>query len=436
MLEHIAFTGTMRLRSDLHIGTGATKKLSELRPDAPARDKDPNVTLVVRDKHGTPIIPATGLKGALRKAIAEGDEALGRLFGAAKDAPWDSDREIGQIGRVWLRFARLTDGGLGGERPFWDPGAGTLITTHVAIERKTGTAADKKLFYVERVPEGAAFELRGIYAGSRAEAERDLPVALGPLARPEGLGIGADGKLGDGRVGFDKDAVLKCTRHYFDPGTGEVEIDAFDLSLSGVTADPAAPIKLLLCCRGPYLTSDPSRRGGNTIPAARRSNAPPVPLLPASSLLGALRSRAAWLAAAEGEQNADDHDDVLTTGESPRRLSRVQRLFGVPGWRGLLRIAGIELQDPPPHPEKLTSIVIDRFSGGTLDSALYATEAFSKVRFAVELQIERRRWSGTEWPSREDREFFGTLMRDLREEGLLLGHAVNRGFGWFEVTQA
>jgi CRISPR/Cas system CSM-associated protein Csm3 (group 7 of RAMP superfamily) len=207
MLEQISFTARLRLRSDLHIGTGETRKLSELRPLSVGMKDDPEVALIVRYGDHTPIIPATALKGALRKSVhtRHGKETAERLFGAAKDTDWNGAVFIdrGQIGLVWLRVAPLTGTAPPGDRPFWDPQARTVITTHVAIERKTGTAARQKLFYIERVPEGAEFELRGLYIGPRAAAKDDLPLALGAPAAEDGLAIGADSKAGGGCIEFD-----------------------------------------------------------------------------------------------------------------------------------------------------------------------------------------------------------------------------------------
>jgi CRISPR/Cas system CSM-associated protein Csm3 (group 7 of RAMP superfamily) len=440
MLEQVFFTAQLRLLSDLHIGTGDKKKLPEIRQKPHGMEEDPEVALIVRAANGTAVIPATALKGALRKAVlaAHGKDIAERLFGATKDTKWEGDRYVdeGQIGTVWLRFARMMNLLGAGDRPFWDRAQQTIVTTHVAIERKTGTAAKQKLFYVERVPGGADFELRGVYVGTRAEAERDLPIAFGALVRPDGLGLGADGKAGGGRIGFAK-AVLDCRRRYFDDKTGDIRDEGpFEIAIVLASADMTAVrgVKLTIFCRGPYLTIDPAKpRGGNVIPAARRNDT--APLLPASGLLGVLRTRVAWLAATDAIGDGDDLDRILTTGEDPRTLTRTQRLFGVAGWRGLVRVVDIAAINDS-RCERLPSVVIDRFSGGTLDSALYETEAFARVRFAITLQLDRRQWDKKTWPSNADVALFDALLDDLCDEGLMLGHGVNRGFGWFEVTRA
>lgn len=443
MLEQISFCGTLRLRSDLHIGTGETELLSTLLGKAPPVDpnQDPDVALVVRDGQEYPIIPGTALKGALRKAtIASlGTPEAERLFGAIKHTEWDGVgfTDSGQTGVVWLRFARMTQTPApAAGRPFPLPSGDTVVTTHVAIDRAKGVAADRKLFHVERVPDGAAFEFRGVYLGSRADAERDLPRVLGALADSEGLGLGADGKQGAGRVALEP-ASLTCTRRFFDIASGKVEHEGpFTVGIPSLPAPAGAkPVRLRLFCCGPYLTVDPDpahRPDGNTIPAARRNDI--TPLLPASSLLGVLRQRAAWLAAADGKDGGDNVERILQTGEDPRTLTRTERLFGVAGWRGLLRLVELSASGNAAC-ERLTSVVIDRFSGATLDSALYAVEAFSGVTFEAVLRLDRRSAGRVDWPSDEDVDLFQKLIDDLCEEGAMLGYGVNRGFGWFEVTK-
>jgi CRISPR/Cas system CSM-associated protein Csm3 (group 7 of RAMP superfamily) len=196
----------------------------------------------------------------------------------------------------------------------------------------------------------------------------------------------------------------------------------------------ARQVKLTLFCRGPHLTIDPAKtRNDNVIKAARRNDA--APLLPASSLIGVLRTRAAWLAATDTTADGDDPDRILVTGQDPRTLTRTQRLFGVAGWRGLMEVVKLDAENDS-RVETLPSVVIDRFSGGTLDSALYMVEAFAGVRFMVTLRIIRRRFDkDTMWPGKEDLDLFDALIANLEQEGLMLGHAVNRGFGWFRIEK-
>jgi CRISPR/Cas system CMR subunit Cmr4 (Cas7 group RAMP superfamily) len=453
LLEQIRFTARLRLLSDLHTGTGGSERLKNLRDLVPSPDDDaddgPLVALIFRDNKRAPAIPATALKGALRKAVRQtfDEHVIGYLFGEIKDTEWQRDDrgaeeavDAGGMGCVWLRMARLAEAPAHpGTRPYWDEDASSMITTHVAIDRKTGTADDKKLFYVERVPAGACFELRGVFLGNLEEAEKALALAFAPLARAEGLGIGADERFGAGRLRLE--GALQCTRWWFDPGTGEIRVEEVSpisiLSVDGVRGSTGCTLELY--CRGPYLTVDPARqsRNSNLIPTLKRDD--DTPDLPATSLMGALRERAAWLAAldplaAEEQDAPDDRFRKTRTWSSPGELTRVERLFGVAGWRGLVRVVAIESLDGA-RLSTLTSVCLDRFSGAPLDSALFDCEAFIGARFQVTLSLDERSSDDRVWPSEADRALFDALIDEVRDDGLLLGHATGRGFGWFNVKE-
>lgn len=449
MLEQVHFTGRLVLMSDLHIGTGETAPLSTLRPNRPCRegDADPEVTLMFRDDQSRPAIPATALKGVLRKAVLDisGEDAVRSLFGEVKATEWrrgpagEEAVDAGGMGCVWLRMARLSAAPTDAHakaRPFFNCGAVSIITTHVAIDRRTGTADDKKLFYVERVPEGAVFKLRGVFLGSEQEAAEALPVALAPLARSEGLGLGADERFAAGRLRLEGN--LDCTRWWFDTDNGEVR---FGPSAPIAVPAPASPpqsgaLILDLHCRGPYLSVDAAQvqGGANRIPTLKRNQDQPD--LPATSLIGALRERAAWLAALDPLDDAerdqpDERFRKTKSWDSTAKLTRTERLFGVAGWKGLVRVVSIEALDGA-REASLTSVVLDRFSGAPLDSALFECEAFVGARFRVSLTLDRRTADGHDWPSEDDRTLYDALIAEVCTDGLLLGHATGRGFGWFD----
>ena len=332
MLSQLRFTAKVQLKANLHIGIGETAPLGEsggLRPSAPLVDGvNPEVSLIFRDETGRPAIPATAQKGALRKAIqALEDEAeANRLFGEVKDTEWVRDawgerltEDRGTAGTVWLRMARRTEAPLHpGQQPYWEASKESCISAHVAIERKTGTAADQKLFYVEEVPEGAEFELRGVVIGELESAKRELSIALSPLAAAEGLAVGADQRFGSGRLLLK--GPVTCTPWWFNTETGDIETGAaFELKIQPPAATTPALVRtLVLTCEGPYLTIDPSQdRGSNVIHAAKRSD--DVPLLPASCLMGCLRTRAAWLAEVKAAKKGATPPDP---SRSARSLAR------------------------------------------------------------------------------------------------------------------
>ena len=81
-------------------------------------------------------------------------------------------------------------------------------------------------------------------------------------------------------------------------------------------------------------------------------------------------------------------------------------------------------------PIEMTGIAVDRFTGGTIDGALYSVAAYVGSAFVATLTVERR--GG--YPNVADRALLDCLLGDLAGEGLLLGHGTGKGFGWFDVA--
>lgn len=430
-LEHVRFTFQVHLTTDTHIGDGREVRLSELCPNAPRatladnRDADPRIATIARDHAGKPTLPATALKGALRKALTASlppDEILA-LFGVIKE---DGG---GAMGRFAFYAGKMEQAGRSQGLPYAEYLTDTWLATHVAISRRTGAADPMKLYTIELVPAGTVFEVCGVWFGTLDDAKTGLATLLAPLATPEGLTIGAGGRTGLGAMKLSAGS-LTLTRTAFDAATGMVRTEAAGgLAIKGgAVAPPDATLKLR--CRGPFATVDPTpRRGdnrGNVIHALKRDDETPV--LHAETVAGALRQRAAWLSAVNG-WGGDDPFRKPDTWTDPAELTPVERLFGVGGWRGLLRISAPK-DVTAKAADELTSISIDRFSGAVLDSTLFTHEVFVDVSCSVDLRLDRR--PGVALADR-DRDLLKLLVEDLHKDSLLLGHATNRGFGWFDV---
>ena len=219
----------------------------------------------------------------------------------------------------------------------------------------------------------------------------------------------------------------------------------------------------------PFVIVDPDRlpeqnADKNTninIPALRDDEG--LPVLPASSLYGVLRSRAAWLgelqrlrANKQASQSDDDvyipFDDkdlthkldgaVRQPRDEIKQLTSVERLFGVSGFRGLLNIGKFErssqAEDTPLQME-VVNVAIDRFTGGGIDGALFTAETSMNCAWEVSLTVDIDRatevYSHCETGAEEqDSEILNILRDDIFKNGLMLGHASSRGLGWFDVS--
>jgi CRISPR/Cas system CSM-associated protein Csm3 (group 7 of RAMP superfamily) len=222
----------------------------------------------------------------------------------------------------------------------------------------------------------------------------------------------------------------------------------------------AATLSFTIVADAPFFISDPSSGEINaSVQLAALEDSAGRPVIWPSSLMGVLRSRAAWLAEIERlrakdaavytpkkrnpDHPADDRDlaHIFGSRRAVERksdvasLSSVERLFGVAGWKGLINVASLTL-DPSAQgqPVKLTSVKIDRLSGGVIDGALFTTRAFAGARFNVRLIVN---CSGRGWIEAErlkqDLGLLRALGEDLEKRGLEIGHASARGFGWCGV---
>lgn len=464
-LVRLDFSFELGVLSDLHIGDGTTGEIERMRDrnDAPDALLVADYARVVRDHRGRPVIPATALKGALRKAYLHrfGDEAAKAAFGEAHRTEWffekgeEAARDLGGPAMLTFFAGLLDDRGSdfdeGLPRAPSPPDAGgipTFVATHVSLSRRTGTADDQKLYNREFVSRGAVFRVEGTVAPGQDDPREFLRDVLGPLARGDGLSIGHGVSDGAGRVQIL--GTVKLTEVRLDGATGDVaSTNAGSLEVSAAEEETAADIwSLALTCRGPYLSLDAAREGsnrGNVLRALRRNDDEPV-LWP-ESLMGALRTEAAWISALEcdGRDAEDDPFRKPASWMTPADLSPVERLFGVSGWRGLVRVGRLDCPAAARYPEVAgedgwPGVEIDPISGGVRDQTLFFHDCFTGVRFDVVLALERRsaRIAGAvqTYPAALDLQIWQRLKEELIRDGVQLGHGTSRGFGWFDAAEA
>jgi CRISPR/Cas system CSM-associated protein Csm3 (group 7 of RAMP superfamily) len=323
----------------------------------------------------------------------------------------------------------------------------SFIAHRVAVDRTTGTAEDQKLFATEMVPAGSLFEGQIVINRPKDDAIIMAEAVLQPLLTEEGLQVGKGGTYGFGRIVLEKQRVTaRETRLYASP-KWKTEDDAEETQhIFASVSDLSETTQLKLISDGPFFVVDPSRAdraeanasnedrsATSQIQAARRSD--DQPWLPETSLYGALRSRAAWIAASRPayagrtSDEVDDRNKTPDTWSSLDELTPVERLFGVTGWRGLLSITHLSAFGKSKLVE-FDHVSIDRFTGGALDQALYSVKAFDRASFQVSLTLDAKRLSGNS----QDEQLFNDLLNDLQQRGLELGHAARTGYGWFTVT--
>ena len=183
---------------------------------------------------------------------------------------------------------------------------------------------------------------------------------------------------------------------------------------------------LVLTCKGPFMVNDwshkppPEGSDGERIQLKAQRRGEATPELPGTSLMGALRARAEWLARVEALKAGEDQEAPADVPDP------VERLFGTTGAAALLRLERLTAKSGCDL-DTVTSVVIDRFSGAPIDNKLFTSEVFVDPVFEAGLSLD------TDRAEEEDESQIEKLLKNLEAEGLTLGHGANKGFGWFEV---
>lgn len=444
MFDHaLTIEAELVVLSPFHPGSGEAEDAADLmrkedRERLPTGQLGPSLQQIQRDDDGRPYIVGTTLKGILRRLTPMDSGAAypelavdESLFGTIK-----TQAGGGQIGCLTVYGSPMTAPGPTQSLPKGQP-KGIYVGARTAIDADTGTAAGSRLFYQELIAPGARFRLRLRLSGPRSalgSAERTrLAQLLRSLSEPEGVAVGRGQADGQGRLRLDTN-TLRAIGERIDSG-GLLRPADIDLKSDVSAAQPIAATdtryRLILEGEGPFLVNDwwhalsrerkrergEEDEGTPQLRAQRRDEH--TPELPGTSVMGALRARAEWLANIAALRGGSSG---VAAGMSP-----VERLFGKAEFAALLRLVRLVPRTTPRR--NLTSVKLDRFSGAPIDNALFTVDAFVDPVFEVELGLDSRRADSS------DEALTTLLLDDLAKNGLTIGHAGNRGFGWFKVRQ-
>ena len=463
--------GTLDVLSPLHVGTGDLAPIAGVGGRAGSNQEPPGVALIVRDHDDKPWLPPTTLKGLLRRIGEEilREDQVKDLFGSIKH----SDSESGAMGALLPRGATLQGNppDVTGYPYVKAAGAalkpGAFVAARTAIDARAGVADDHKLYFQETVPAGAAFALRLILIArddrpARLEALRSI---LAVLARQNGVPCGRGKADGAGALRLRTTQLTQVEKRVNDQGE-LVGGKSVPIALTIPAAKPkpgAAPKKRAwrgtFVCDGPFISIDSShdpkaeQKGedkSNALQLVYQRGSKGQPIELGSQVAGVLRGRARWIAGLEALKNdldpiavdpgaADDQmarDRVVHRPADVKKLALtpVECLFGVSGFAGLLAIEKMRFSDAKPY--TITSVKLDQFSGAPIDKALFTTSAVIGARLELALVLRDRRSFGTATQvgiaTEKDCQLFEALMKDLKDNGLSLGHGWSKGFGWFE----
>ena len=352
ILGRITVRGRLHLAAPLLIGEGES---GEER-----NDRDIHV---LRSKAGVPFIPGTSLAGALRSLIeVENPCAADILFGTMHRTGGESVRDERQSA-VSLYDVELNDAVIGSR-------------DGVHIDDVTGTAIDAHKYDYEIVESGAdgtfyaEILLRRVHQKDEHTLKETL-LRLSELLRG-GFHVGALTTKGFGRMQL-RDMVVDCYDFrrpedaiaWLSPKRGNAAWHmAYDdaAQTEPPPADGDFVITADFALTGALIVRDSvdplAETDGEKSPAARmKTNTAGQNIIPGTSLKGVLRHRAAYILHALGKEQTQAEDFI-------------DHLMGTTAARGRF-IVEEAVVDAEMHTQ--TRSRIDRFTGGTIPSALFST---------------------------------------------------------------
>lgn len=402
MKEKVYYRIQLELRSSLSIGAS----------DSVQTDVD-----VVLDSRGLPLIPATSLAGVYRSAFDE--ERAVVVFG---EVLGDTNPEHAQSA------VRVFDG-------TWVGGNGT-VSVRDSVSLKDRVAIDGLKFDRQVVERGATFVTYVEIVDTGRCACEDVERVLG-LLDAGALRLGGKSSRGMGEV-----AITSCLRRRF--GAGDVDAWlAFDQfadagSPSWATADDltsdirgsresgVAELRLRLRLRGGISIREYSTQPGTpdypepdygqmVVHGAKDAQGRDVPVIPGTSWAGAFRERFRQFAGEKATRALFGYVDTKGSAEDSRasRISFSESVLEGGEWVQLTRNA------------------IDRFTGGTIDGALYTERAYFGGTTELTLRI-----SGPAGFGPDVYQPLVAVLADLHNGFMAVGGLASVGRGLFAVESA
>lgn len=449
IVERLVITGDLMLETPAHFGSGDADALTDMP--------------LIRDElDGAPLLPGTSIAGALRNYLRE------RQAGYEAAHPAFNDAGAAELER--LRWATLLFGGfrgdpLGRQSPLIVFDAclegnfgGEELRDGVKIDPETRTAEEHKKYDIQLLPAGSRFKLRfELLISAQADADKlpsrttlleALATALDGLERGE-IGLGMRKRRGFGRCRVDQWTVtrydLKNNRAELlawlaedhpgwampVPARTAVHItEALGVEPAQEDARRYFEIKARLAIASALLIRSgfgESDSGPDVVHLhgmhadAQHPQAERRPLLPGTSLAGALRARARRIVltlAGRQDQGPDDHTIALIEETfGPEDVDAGDETFA-----SRLEVAESAIQGG--YSLVQNRIKIDRFTGGAAETALFEEQPlFAGEHSLVELHLRLRN------PRAAQIGLLLLLLKDLWTGDLTLGGEASVGRG-------
>lgn len=353
---------------------------------------------VIVDHAGRPFIPGTAIAGVLRSFIADGDPAAAEaLFGTIENG-------IGGASRVMVYDAVLQDA----------DAKKYFITARDCVKLENKVAVPGAKFDLEAVEPGVTFTAAlELLDGSRqALLERALAAVDAGFIR---FGHKTTRGYGQVKLKVFKKCIPDLETYLREDLFGDgmtVTKNAFMLPpLENAGRTLSLKLRLKGCLSVRSYSTEPDRPDFETLGLAtvRDENGAKVPVIPGTTWSGAFRDRFTAIA---GEEAAD-------------------RLFGFvrekTGETARSRITFAESQLNGGRYAELTRNAINRFTGGTMEKALYTERPYYGGETELVISV-------TDTLSDGERFALAACVEDLNNGFLPVGGLSSVGHGLFEVT--
>ena len=450
-------TYTATAQTPLSIGDGRSESGRVQDPDEPSRIVWHNT--VARDANGQPYLAASGLKGALRNwaralQLQNPELNITDLFGAEKGRDDTAERRPGFLD---LHDAHLNPLREGQSATFANlahanEATQTYIDAATRIDRDTQTVADRLLFNQERVASGAAFSGSFLLQHPDPEVGKKLVShllgLLNAASEPAqgGLALGGDTGRGMGRVNFTNLQVSHFGPAQFKKwvsngakGTWRDGAEKAPVPAAVFTAQQPDELALNIQFTSRFLVNEPSRttkgQGANSVAHTPRLDLSGKPVLPATSLHGALRAQAERILRTLGLDPGGAGGQPFDPSSPGGQL--IAALYGHTD-----RAAALEQAAPPRCTNPGAShtqdfIAIDRFTGGGKDGAKYNAQSVYCPAFEARLRLNAQRFNNALRDAQGEnaklqaaaRGLLLLTLRDLAEGDIPLGWGKRKGYG-------
>lgn len=397
----LALKGKIKLQSPAIIGCG----------------EDENTDIdVIKDSQGKPFIPATSFVGVIKNSIKPSGISLDKVWGYTKET-------------VSEQSALKCD-----DLELSSPDVNIEIRDGIKINSKTGMVAEGAKYDYEIIPAGTEFSLNmeASYKKDDKESLSQMLKTIEHYLSNGSVSIGAKTNCGLGRViltdakiyDFDfskKPAVYYWLTKQYDDSLIKTDIKPFNLSSKDLTINAILRLKTSLIVRS--YSADPEAPDAVHIKSGKDC------ILPGTSLKGAIRARAERIVNTIKGNSAliEDlfgyaYDDEKEAKEKGKKKGDAKKG----------RISIDEAILPDFISELQTRIKIDRFTGGTIEAALFETMPLfsSKDEKLISIKIHIKDYQDYEAG------LMLLVLKDLWTGDLAVGGEKNIGRGVFEGIKA